>query len=144
MIRIWFVFTVFFSLLTGVTRGDDPALPLPAQPKHGRPFLMPPSERQRIRNLVASQDWARKEYDGMKKQAESGKGYAAAFLYALEGNAEYVPAATQWLLGAYGPNAYWVKKYSERLGDPEYFKSGQKNMADVYYGIDTQKIIAFD
>jgi len=144
MIRIWFVLTVFFSLLTGVTGGDDPTLPLPAQPKHGRPFLMPPSERQRIRNLVASQDWARKEYDGMKQQAEGGNGYAAAFLYALDRNAEYMPAAAKWLLEAYAPNAYWVKKYSDRLADPEYFKGGQKDLADVYYGIDTQKIIAFD
>ena len=39
---------------------EEPALPLPAEPKHGRPFLMPPVERQRIRGLIAREEWAQR------------------------------------------------------------------------------------
>ena len=80
----------------------------------------------------------------MTNQAAGGDGYAAAFLYAFQRDAEHVPAATKWLLAEYGPHAYWVKKYNEALADPEHFKGGQRDLANVYYHIDTQRIIAFD
>ena len=60
---------------------------------------MPPVERQRIRGLIAREEWAKQEYEQLTKKAEGGDGYAAAFLFALQRDAKYVPAATKWLLG---------------------------------------------
>ena len=74
---------------------EEPALPLPAEPKHGRPYLMPAAERQRLRALIAREGWAKQEYEQLTKKAEGGDGYAAAFLYALERDAKYVPRCDQ-------------------------------------------------
>tara|TARA_B100001123_G_scaffold19653_1_gene21870 strand:- start:60 stop:407 length:348 start_codon:yes stop_codon:yes gene_type:complete len=51
---------------------EEPALPLPAEPKHGRPYLMPEVERQRIRGLIAREGWAKQEYEQLTKKAEGG------------------------------------------------------------------------
>ena len=42
---------------------EEPALPLPAEPKHGRPYMMPEAERQRIRGLIAREGWAKQDYE---------------------------------------------------------------------------------
>ena len=71
---------VMFGICVGPARAaDEPALPLPAAPVHGRPFLMPPTERQRLRNLVERETWAREEYEQTRKAAAGGDGFAAAF-----------------------------------------------------------------
>jgi len=51
---------------------EEPALPLPAEPKHGRPYLMPETERQRIRGLIAREGWAKQDYEQLKKKADGG------------------------------------------------------------------------
>jgi hypothetical protein len=104
---------------------ETPALPLPAEPKHGRPYLMPEAERQRIRGLIGREGWAKQEYEQLTKKAEGGDGYAAAFLFALERDSRYVPAATKWLLGHIGPKK--VKRFKDRLdGSPLFTMSDGK------------------
>jgi hypothetical protein len=121
---------------------------LPAQPKdapsHDRPYFMPAAERDRIRGLIQKEAWARAEHDRLKAAADKNDGYAAAFLYALDGEAKYVPAATKWLLGKYGPEAYWVTTYKKHLADPNYFKGGQPGIPDVYYDLDVSGLLAYD
>ena len=78
----------------------------------------------------------------MKKKAEGGDAYASAFLYALERDARYVPAATRGLLRNFGPNR--MKSYKEGLDDPKFFAGGRPWMGDIFYKIGAEKIIAFD
>ena len=121
---------------------EKPALPLPAEPKHGRPFLMPAAERQRLRGLIAREGWAKEEYEQLKKKADGGDGYAAAFLFALERDAKYVPAATKWLLRRLSPRG--VKRFKDRLDDPKFFAGGRPWMGVIFYHIRAEQIIAFD
>jgi len=120
---------------------ETPALPLPAEPKHGRPYLMPETERQRIRGLIAREGWAKEEYEQLKKKADGGDGYSAAFLFALERDAKYVPTATKWLLGKFSPRG--VKRFKDRLDDPKFFAGGRPWMGIIFYRIEAEQIIAF-
>ena len=45
------VFLIVWSVSLPGAFAEEPELPLPAEPKHGRPYLMPEAERQRIRGL---------------------------------------------------------------------------------------------
>lgn len=128
---------------TGAAADDSP-LPRPAEPKHGRPFLMPPAERQRICDLVAREGWAREELERLTQQAAGGDGFLSAFLYAVERDPRHLPVVIKWLLAECGPDAYWVKKYNAALADPNYFTGGQPGIPDVYYNVDTKPMIAFD
>ena len=121
---------------------EEPALPLPAEPKHGRPYMMPEAERQRIRGLIAREGWAKQDYEQLKKKAEGGDGYAAAFLFALERDAKYVPAATKWLLAKFAPHR--VKRFKDRLDDPKFFAGARPWMGVILYRIYAEQIIAFD
>ena len=78
------VFLITWSASLQGTCAEEAELPLPAEPTHGRPYLMPKAERQRLRGLIASKGWAKEEYEQLKKKAESGDGYWTAFLFALE------------------------------------------------------------
>ena len=123
------------------TKGE-PVLPLPAEPKHGRPYLMPETERQRIRGLIAREGWAKQDYEQLKKKTDGGDGYSAAFLFALERDAKYVPTATKWLLKMLSPQR--VKGFKAKLDDPKFFAGGRPWMGDIFYKIGAEKIIAFD
>ena len=92
-------------------------------PSHPRPYFMPRRERERIRGLIARHDWARAEYERVQAAAGKGNGYEAAFLYALDGEAKHVPAARRWLLKKYGPKAWAVRTYGQRMADPNHFKA---------------------
>ncbi|MEE2706338.1 MAG: hypothetical protein VX988_04765, partial [Planctomycetota bacterium] len=124
------------------TFAEEPALPLPAEPKHGRPYMMPEAERQRIRGLIAREGWAKQEYEQLKKKADGGDGYAAAFLFARERDAKYVPAATKWLLGNLSSTR--VNAFKDRLDDPKFFAGGRPWMGTIFYRIEAEQIIAFD
>jgi parallel beta-helix repeat protein len=143
MLRILMTLIVC-GVLASLVPAQEPELPLPAEPKQGRPFLMPPAERQRIQTLVAREPWAKQEYERLTKQASGGDGHAAAFLYALERDAKYIPAATKYLLSHFGPESFWVKSYRKAMADPDHFKGGQADLAGVYYNIGAEQIIAFD
>lgn len=52
---------------------------------------------KRIHSLVDREPWAKQEYERLTTQAAGGDGYAAAFLYALERDGKYIPAATKHL-----------------------------------------------
>jgi hypothetical protein len=119
-----------------------------AQPKdapaHGRPYFMPPAERERLHGLVAREDWARAEHGRLKGLADKGDGYAAAFLYALDGDARYLPVARKWLLERWGPKSYWVSRAAERLKDDAFFKAGQPGIPEVYYDTDLTGLLGYD
>ena len=138
----WFVVSIVWSALLPGAFAETPALPLPAEPKHGRPYLMPEAERQRLRGLIAREGWAKQDYEQLKKKADGGDGYAAAFLFALERDAKYVPAATKWLLGKLAPHK--VKRFKDRLDDPKFFAGGRPWMGIIFYRIEAEQIIAFD
>ncbi|HUS92446.1 MAG TPA: heparinase II/III family protein [Phycisphaerae bacterium] len=116
----------------------------PDAPSHGRPFLMPRRERDRIRKLIAAEEWARAEHERARSAAAKGDGYQAALLYALDGDANRVPTATSWLMKRLGPQASWVRQYAASLADPNHFKAGMPHLANVYYDIDVSGLVAFD
>lgn len=103
---------------------------------------MPEAERQRIRGLIAREGWAKQDYEQLKKKAEGGDGYSAAFLFALERDVKYVPTATKWLLGKLAPHK--VKRFKDRLDDPKFFAGGRPWMGIIFYRIEAEQIIAFD
>jgi hypothetical protein len=127
-----------------LAQSPAPAQPAKDAPSHDRPYFMPGSERDRLRGLIAREEWARAEYARVKAAADKGDGYWAAFLFALDGDAKYVPAAQSYLLGRYGPKASWIEHARKRLADPNFFKGGQPGIPEIYYDIDISGMVAFD
>jgi hypothetical protein len=113
-------------------------------PGHERPFFMPRTERERIRQLVQTEAWAKAEYAKLRETAERGDGYASAFLYALNDDPKHLPAARKWLLARFGPEAWLVATAGKRLADAGFFKAGQVGIPEVYYDTDASGLIAYD
>src|SRR5579871_3032808 len=78
-------------LIAAPARSEEP--PARDAPSHGRPYFLPPAERERIRGLIAHEAWAKGNYAWLQGSAAQGNGFHAAFLYALDGDAKYLPAA---------------------------------------------------
>lgn len=121
-----------------------PPVPQMDAPAHERPYFMPVSERQRLLNLVRTQEWAAVDYARVKALATKGDGYWAAFLYALEGDAAYLPAARRKLQSQYGEKGSGVVWARNRLATPEFFHGGQPHIAEVYYDLDISGLVAYD
>jgi len=132
--------------LSRAAAGEAPGEAAAIRPSHERPYFMPAAERERIRNLVRTQAWAKAEHERIRAAAEAEKpdGFQAAFLYALEGDAEHLATARQYLDKTLGPESWGVRNYTERLADPEFFKAGSPHLADVYYGLDYKPFVAYD
>ena len=130
---------------TAQTPPEAPPAPAAAdRPTHGRPFFLPAAERERLRTLVRTADWAKAEYARVQALAAGGDGFWAAFLFALDGDAQYLPAVRQKLAAQYGPTAYFVAAAQKRLADPAFFTAGQVGIPDVYYDLDTSGLLAYD
>ena len=125
-------------VMAGAAAGDGDA------PSHGHPFFMPAAERARITRLVRTEAWAADDYARWKAAAEKGDGYSAAFLYAIEGDPAYLPAARQKLLAQYGAKTWAVATARARLADPAFFTAGQPGIPDVYYDLDISGLVAYD
>ena len=97
-----------------------------------RPYFMPPAERSRSHDLISKEAWAKADLERLRKAASGGDGFAAAFLYALDGKPTDAAIAQQWLLGKYGKTAYWIVRAAERLKS-DFFKGGQVGIPEVYY-----------
>jgi hypothetical protein len=97
-----------------------------------RAYFMPAAERERLRGHIQKEAWAKADHARLEAAAAKGDGYAAAFLYALDGDARPVAAAQKWLLARWGPKAYWILRARERLADGEFFKAGQPGIPEVY------------
>ncbi len=111
--------------------------------EHERPYFMPPAERNRLRGLILNEAWAKADIARLKKAASTGGGFAAAFLYALDGDPRDAVIAQQWLLKRYGKKAYWTVRAVERLNS-DFFKAGQVGIPEIYYDIDISGYLAFD
>jgi hypothetical protein len=100
--------------------------------EHERPYFMPPMERDRLHDLILKEAWAKADHARLKKAASTGDGFAAAFLYALDGDPRDAAIARQCLLGKYGKKAYWTVRAANRLNG-DFFKGGQVGIPEVYY-----------
>jgi hypothetical protein len=130
---------VLLALLTLITVHDHRS----SARAHERPYFMPTAERDRLHDLISKEAWAKRDLDRLKKAASTGDGFAAAFLYALDGNPKDAAIAQQWLLGKYGKKAYWTVQAADRLNS-EFFKGGQVGIPEVYYDTDISGYLAFD
>ena len=110
---------------------------------HERPYFMPPAERDRLHGLILKEAWAKADLARLKRAASTGDGFAAAFLYALDGDPRDAAIAQQWLLGKYGKKAYWTVGAADRLNS-DFFKGGQVGIPEVYYDTDISGYLAFD
>jgi len=113
-------------------------------PAHGRPFFMPDKERTRIRQLIATQEWAKADYTRIRAAALKGDGFLAAFLYALDGDPAYAPIAQKWLLAKFGVDSGTTRRARGALDNPEFFKAGVPHLSDVFYDTDFTPYVAFD
>jgi len=113
-------------------------------PAHGRPFFMPEQERTRLRELIASQEWARTDYARIQTDARKGSGRLAAFLFALDRDPVYVPAVQRWLLDLFGEKGSRVGRARGALANPEFFQGGVPHLSDVFYDTDFTPYVAFD
>ncbi|MHC4917187.1 MAG: heparinase II/III domain-containing protein, partial [Planctomycetota bacterium] len=105
---------------------------------------MPDRERTRIRQLIATREWAKADYTRIKEAARKGDGFVAAFLYALDGDPAYVPTARKWLLRKFGANAGTTRRARGALDNPEFFKAGVPHLSDVFYDTDFRPYLGFD
>ena len=147
------------SLLMGVPAlclaGEDPA-PVPA---HGRPFFMPESRRLQILEKVIEDDWEKQEYQRIRQSVMTAHGqldtpafarregwekeaFWAAFLYALEGEQEYLDVATAWLKHAYGKDTRFTRRAIEKLKDPQYWAGSEQGVD--WYRLDIDAYVAYD
>ena len=110
---------------------------------HERPYFMPPAERDRLQDLILNEAWARTDFARLRKAASTGDGFAAAFLYALNGDPSDAAVAQKWLLEKYGKKAYWTVAAAERLNG-DFFKGGQVGIPEIYYDTDLSGYLAFD
>src|SRR6516164_9896729 len=138
MIRL-FVRTILLVLLTHVSMSGQRV----DAREYERPYFMPPAERERLHGLTSHEAWAKADLARLKKDASSGDGFAAAFLYALDGDPKDVAIAQNWLLGKYGKKAYWTERAANRLNS-DFFKGGQVGIPEVYYDTDISGYLAFD
>jgi len=140
----WLLFVIILGTGTCIDTafGATPTLN-ELRPAHPHPFLMPPSERERIHTLIANEKWAQRAYDLIRADTSKFSPFWSAFLYALEGDPTHLPAARAWLLD-YGKRGGDISHARERLADPEYFEGGQPHLAQVYYGIDHRPLVAYD
>ncbi len=113
-------------------------------PAHARPFFMPAEERARIRQSIATQEWAKADYARIQASARKGDGFLAAFLHALDGDPVYAPIAQKWLLGKFGADSGTTRRARGALDNPEFFKAGVPHLSDVFYDTDFTPYIAFD
>ncbi len=108
------------------------------KPSHGRPYFMPESKRQEIRERVRTEDWAKAAYADLKKSRD---GFSAALLYALEGDPADARRAESWLMEIRGKPSH----HRARLDDPDFWKGGQTmQMGEIHYGTDAKHYVAFD
>ena len=84
-------------------------------PAHARPFFMPAEERARIRQSIATQEWAKADYARIQASARKGDGFLAAFLHALDGDPVYAPIAQKWLLGKFGADSGTTRRARRAL-----------------------------
>ena len=108
-----------------------------------RPYFMPSIERERLHELILKEAWAEADHEQLEKAASSGDGFAAAFLYGLDGDPKDAATAQQWLLGRYGRKAYWTVRAADRLNG-DFFKGGQVGIPEIYYDTDLSGYLAFD
>src|SRR5262249_846592 len=108
-----------------------------------RPFFMPPAERERLHALISNEAWAKADLARLRQAASTGDGFAAAFLYALDGDPRDVAIAQSWLLGKYGKKTFWTARAADRLNS-DFFKGGQVGIPEVYYDTEISGYLAFD
>ena len=130
---------LLLALLTLITMQDQRS----GAQAHERPYFMPSVERGRLHDVISKEAWAKADHARLKTAASTGDGFAAAFLYALDGDPRDAAIAQQWLLGKYGKNAYFTVRATERLNG-EFFKGGQVGIPEVYYDTDISGYLAFD
>jgi hypothetical protein len=105
---------------------------------------MPQHERTRIRQLTATQEWAKADYARIQEAARKGDGFLAAFLYALDGDPISAPIAQKWLLEKFGAKAGTTRRARGALENPNFFKGGVPHLSDVFYDTDFSPYLAFD
>ena len=110
------IVTVLCGPMVLAQAGDAPA--------HGRPFFMPEQERARIRQVIATQAWAKADYARIQEAARQGDGLVAAFLVALDGDPVHVPVAQKWLLEKFGRNSGTVRRARARSTIPIFSRPG--------------------
>ncbi len=111
------------------------------RPAHGRPFFMPEWRRQEILVLIAEAEWARREYADVKRQADNGNMFWAAFVYALEGDSRYAEVAGRALrsaVGGGGPG--WWREFNEQTN----WEGGMPWMSPVWYGLNVNPYVVYD
>lgn len=132
------------ALVLSVLGTATPTLPAAEGPSHERPYFMPESERQRIHRLVAAEPWAGEARSRIEEAARKGDGFRAAWLYALERDAAWLPAARRFLAEKYGERSWWVTRARAAFADPKFFTGGTKDGSTIYYDTDITALLAFD
>lgn len=137
-----FIVVMSSFVLVAAAYGEWPSV----RPSHGRPFFMTEDRREEIRELVRTHAWAQEAYATLKKAARgktpgSGDGFAAAFLYVLEGDPADALTAQNWLMRARGKPIH----HRQHLDNPDYWRGGQNmGVSEIHYGINPNLYIAFD
>jgi hypothetical protein len=108
-----------------------------------RPYFMPSVERGRLHQLISKEGWAKANHERLTEAAFKGDGFAAAFMYALDGDPKNAVIAQRWLLGKYGKKAFWMVRAAARLNS-DFFRGGQVGIPEIYYDTDLSGYLAFD
>ncbi len=99
-------------------------------------------DRQRLRRTIDEHEWARSEYERIKRLARNGDGYWAAFLYALDGDVSLLDASRSWLMD-YGQAGGDLGPRAKSVAD-DYFEGGHPWLGDLYAYMDDKPLLAYD
>ncbi|HUU98433.1 MAG TPA: hypothetical protein VM487_22085 [Phycisphaerae bacterium] len=113
-------------------------------PSHDRPYFMTDQRRQEILALIKQARWAQDEYDRVKAEAAKGNGYWAAFIYALEGDRQYLEIAQKWLLNQCGRDARETLLQRRLMDDGMFNGPEGGHMGPIWYGLEIDMYAAFD
>jgi len=114
---------LLMALLLGTVGVRAPGEAPSIEPSHDRPYFMPENRRKEILGLIRREAWAKARYEALKAKADGprGDGFAAAFLYSLEGDPAHAATAEKWLVSIRGK----LSHHRRRLEDTDFWKGGQ-------------------
>jgi hypothetical protein len=113
-------------------------------PSHGRPFFMTEARRQEIVSRIKQAKWAQEEYARITAEAQNGNGYWAAFLYALEGDKQYLGIAQKWLLERCGHEARETVLQRKLIHEGQFKGVDGGHTGPIWYGLEAELYAAYD
>lgn len=130
-----FVAFIIFTEIMGITDKIGQNSDLSNEPSHSHPYLLPPSEKQRLLERISTNPIFHNQYERIKERAEVGNFSDSALVFALEGEGKYAKNVRNHLIQL-------VEYRGPRLDEDILAGGHREGNMDFYW--DTSEIRAYD